>query len=306
MKFSKTFRLVLVLFLVLPIIPLNAKADTGTDNASSIAGNNEMKAVVEAMDGEKTVNLYEDATVDSTILATIPSSSEVTVVKPETEFTYVKYQPQDSEDTWFGYVKTELLLLSKTTEENPKIQESAADEGKNSDRSQETKVEEQNVDGSPKDQSKKLKNYSVETAEEELKDSSKPVVKVNSVKEEKNDANVSKVSLLKANISTQKFTGIALENPTHVYSSTSVNSQVLKSYPEGSILIYRSYNTDWYICTVIINGKAKTGYIHKNDVENSVTDPESFTGIGLKDPTKVYSEASRSFKVLKDYDKDRY
>lgn len=95
--------------------------------------------------------------------------------------------------------------------------------------------------------------------------------------------------------------GIALANKTHVYSKTSRNSKVLKSYNKGHILKYRSYDSDWFIATVYLNGKSKTGFIHAKDVETEVTTTSHLQGVGGKSPTRVYSNASRNSRVLKSY-----
>ena len=99
----------------------------------------------------------------------------------------------------------------------------------------------------------------------------------------------------------QSHHGVGLKNPTKVYSKPSTDYSTLKSYAEGSILIYRDFNSNWYICTVYVKGKATLGFIRKSDVETGMEHPKSFTGIGLKSPTRVYSDAGTSFKVLKEY-----
>lgn len=99
------------------------------------------------------------------------------------------------------------------------------------------------------------------------------------------------------------YKGIALKNPTNVYSSASTNSKVLKSYKTGHILKYKSLTSDWYEATVIINGKRVTGYIHKNDVENFSDKQVDLKGFAYKNPTNVYASASTSSKVLKSYKK---
>lgn len=63
--------------------------------------------------------------------------------------------------------------------------------------------------------------------------------------------------------------GYAKKNQTAVYTSTSTNSKKLKTYKKDTVLKYRPYNSNWFRATVIINGKAKTGYIHKSSVEST-------------------------------------
>ncbi|MFS0644761.1 SH3 domain-containing protein [Siminovitchia sp. 179-K 8D1 HS] len=97
------------------------------------------------------------------------------------------------------------------------------------------------------------------------------------------------------------LSGIAIQSPTHVYKSTIRTSNILKSYPAGSILKYQSYNGNWYSAVVYINGKKNAGYIHKSDVETAVSNHASLRGIALGNQTHVYPTASTSSKPLKSY-----
>src|SRR5690606_3880750 len=67
--------------------------------------------------------------------------------------------------------------------------------------------------------------------------------------------------------------GVALVNSTPVYSKTSRSSVKFKTYKKGHILKYRAHDANWYKATVYINGKATPGYIHKTDVDTSVSNP---------------------------------
>lgn len=102
-------------------------------------------------------------------------------------------------------------------------------------------------------------------------------------------------------IQTPSVNGIALENQTHVYDDTSKNAKILKTYKKGHILKYRSYNANWFMATVYQNGKAYTGFIHKNDVETAVATQTALRGVGIKNPTRVFSTATTNGKVLKSY-----
>ncbi|WP_330949195.1 SH3 domain-containing protein [Virgibacillus sp. MG-45] len=95
--------------------------------------------------------------------------------------------------------------------------------------------------------------------------------------------------------------GVAQNNPTNVYRNASTNSSKLKSYSEGSILIYKSFSSNWYEATVFIKGKPTTGYIHKSHVENATQNQQVLSGLGLKNPTAVYSSASTNSSKLKSY-----
>lgn len=92
--------------------------------------------------------------------------------------------------------------------------------------------------------------------------------------------------------------GYAQLDSTNVYQSTSKSSPVLKSYRAGSILKYSPYNDSWYVATVYLNGKAHTGYIHKNDVGSRIP---TIQGYAQLEPTNVYQSKSRTSRVLKSY-----
>jgi mannosyl-glycoprotein endo-beta-N-acetylglucosaminidase len=95
--------------------------------------------------------------------------------------------------------------------------------------------------------------------------------------------------------------GIALNDPTHIYSDTSTSSTIMKSYSAGSILKYKPYSAEWYSATVIINGQRKNGYIHKSHVEDISNNQDQLTGIGIQNQTTVYAKASASSQKLKSY-----
>lgn len=100
--------------------------------------------------------------------------------------------------------------------------------------------------------------------------------------------------------SSQPYTGFALKQPVSIYESTDRNSAVLKEYPYGHMLKYRTYSNEWYQATVYVNGKRKTGYIQKSDVGK--TAKTAVKGIALKQKTNVYQKRSKKSKVLKKYD----
>lgn len=96
--------------------------------------------------------------------------------------------------------------------------------------------------------------------------------------------------------------GYAYSNPTIVYEKRSKSSKQLKSYPKGAKLKYRHYNKNWYIATVIINGKKYSGYVHKNDAG---TKQPILYGYAHKSPTYIYSKNSTKSKKLKSYKKGK-
>lgn len=97
------------------------------------------------------------------------------------------------------------------------------------------------------------------------------------------------------------YQGAALKGTTNVYKEASTNGGVWKSYSKGTILSYQSFSENWYSATVYVSGKKRTGYIHRNDVENAVKDSQSLRGIGTKSPTVIYAGASTDTKKFKSY-----
>lgn len=94
------------------------------------------------------------------------------------------------------------------------------------------------------------------------------------------------------------FTDYAQQEKTKVYADTSKSSNVLKTYPLGSMLKYKGHSASWYEVTVKIKGKWRTGYIHKDDVGS---DKPSLGGYAQKKTTNVYADTSKSSSILKDY-----
>lgn len=104
----------------------------------------------------------------------------------------------------------------------------------------------------------------------------------------------------------QKVQGITLKSPTNIYNKPSTSEKVIKTYQQGTLLYYKTYSSGWYQANVYINGKATTGYIYKNDVDNLVPTQEKVQGLALKSPTNVYNKPSRNGQVLKSYKKDSF
>ena len=104
--------------------------------------------------------------------------------------------------------------------------------------------------------------------------------------------------------SPKNLQGIALNSRTHVYSSVSRNSEVIRTYHQGQVLRYLTFISGWHKATVIINGEARTGYINTNDVENRVSTQESLKGLALNNRTYIYSRASTNSPILRTYDRD--
>ena len=102
----------------------------------------------------------------------------------------------------------------------------------------------------------------------------------------------------------EHYQGIALQSPTRVYQHATTSSTVLKSYKIGSLLKYRSFTGNWYEATVYVNGKRKTGYIHKNHVDNLVKDHgTTIQALAVSNPTRAYKAPSKSADHWKTYGK---
>src|SRR5699024_4336248 len=97
---------------------------------------------------------------------------------------------------------------------------------------------------------------------------------------------------------TKTFQGTAKKKITRIRTKTSTTSDVLTTVPEGTIIEYKLHNNNWYKTNVTVNGKNKTGYIHKKHIEEGLSNQKSFWGIGLKQPTNVRSTASTKSKAL--------
>lgn len=111
-----------------------------------------------------------------------------------------------------------------------------------------------------------------------------------------------KKSDIELDVQQENLQGFAGKHPVNVYDSPDRNSKVLKSYSYGRILKYRTFTAEWYVATVYINGNPETGYIHKDDVGETVT---NHRGVSLKNKTHVYSNPNESSSVIKSYPKGR-
>ena len=95
--------------------------------------------------------------------------------------------------------------------------------------------------------------------------------------------------------------GIATQKDTKVYSQPTLNSNVVRTYPQGSLLSFRTYSTEWYTAKVNKNNKWEDVYISKNSVELINESSNSVTAIALRDTTHVYSRASISSDIIRSY-----
>ena len=95
--------------------------------------------------------------------------------------------------------------------------------------------------------------------------------------------------------------GIALKDQTRVYSERSRNSTTLRSYAQGTALMYWEFNSSWYEALVILDGVRQTGYIHKDDVETlDLSNQTLLKGISLG-KTNVYTRPSKKAGTHRSY-----
>ncbi|WP_226036348.1 M14 family metallocarboxypeptidase [Aquibacillus saliphilus] len=99
----------------------------------------------------------------------------------------------------------------------------------------------------------------------------------------------------------QNLSGITSNNQTNVYFLASKNSDIVKSYPKGKLLYYKTFITGWYEAVVYADGDWRTGYISQEDVEEPVQNQQNLSGIALKNKTNVYSNANENSKIIKDF-----
>ncbi|MBY7144656.1 SH3 domain-containing protein [Virgibacillus sp. NKC19-3] len=235
----------------------------------------EKDAVVQADDPEDTVELLTTASESSDILYLMKDGESVTVLNENEEYSYVSYHDEDHEETLKGYVSNEFIMDEE--------------EDKQLNQSDETDTSEQDDENEGSHRANSNDSVDAKRSTEEHSHNSDE------------ESEETKTHSLQKSSGKTFINGIAQKSSTNVYSDTSTDSDILKSYKKGHILLYRSLDSNWNEAIVIINGESITGYIHKNDVENFPEDQTSYKGIALKNQTNVYSSASTSSKVLKSY-----
>ncbi|MBS4174185.1 N-acetylglucosaminidase [Bacillus sp. FJAT-49736] len=276
---KKIGRFLVAFLLLLSIFPVVGKAET---NEQIVQTNNTSKAIVVAdQNGSDSVNLWSEDSEDSSILTTIPSSSEVTIIEKGTEFSKVMYNDPNSQESVTGFIKNDCLVNQEQNNTE--------------------------TDTSKQDDQSKIKNEPVQKARilapsKDTKEAAS-ASDLESSKDASNQTSTIKTFVAKASIDTayQVRRGIALNSTTNVYSSQDANGSILKSYPEGSILKYNVPVAAFYECTVIINGVATTGYINASDVEITEDSQPFLYGTSLASPTNIYSEPSTDSTVIKSY-----
>ncbi|MGG4178490.1 N-acetylglucosaminidase [Virgibacillus pantothenticus] len=228
------------------------------------------------------VAVYEEENENSKVNTYVPINTEVNLIDQLELFSHVEYTDTQTGEIVHGFVKNENLKLkdgSSSTNDVNQQKESDLENQKDPEPTQENSEATENINLTDKGNKKKKDNV---------------------VKEEA--SNESKATSTKSNLNQTTLNGIAIKSPTNVYVAYSTDSEVLKSYNQGSILKFKSFTSDWYQVTVYVNGKPTTGYIRASDVEKFPDSQKDLKGIALKQPTRIYQTPSSNSKVLKSYD----
>mgnify|MGYP001328489594 CR=1 FL=1 len=93
----------------------------------------------------------------------------------------------------------------------------------------------------------------------------------------------------------QSYEGRTTSDPTPVYSS---NGSVLTTLNDKKIIKYKSYSESWYQAYVYVRGGYKTGYIHKNDLENKIENAKSDQAVTINNSTNVYARNGSRLTTL--------
>jgi len=304
----KISRLLVVLMLIFVVSPLSSKAVT---NNSTVPQIDNVKTNVITTEGNDSVELLKESAPNSEVIIQIPSHSTVTILDKGSEYTHVSYDDPNTGEALTGYILNTNLAdptqsTSDTSEANDDKSTNAAEvkddkstdtaEAKD-DKSTDTTVLEGNNNSTAStdisEQEKQSAATNIVSSDTSSTVTTKRLAQTKTVK--------SVVVKSDTEISYQALQGIALKSPTNVYQAQDANSNVLKSYAQGSLLKYEAPVQQWYKCTVILNGKPTPGYIYASDVETTDDSENVLIGTALKNPTNVYSEPSLDSKVLKSY-----
>ncbi|NQD67469.1 hypothetical protein HP456_16260, partial [Bacillus haikouensis] len=302
----------------------------GFAQAETSEASNVSDVVVSSESGE-VIHLYKEPSEASEVLTELPNTSKVTLL-PDNEvgssFTSVSYYDSETDAEIEGYVLSEFITVQGLPEDGETNQDDKTQEEElNSDQSSDTddSIHEEGVSSeeenpqpaddvvTEEDTISDKTSTDAEESEQPLESDEQDGLQTETTDEGSGDtAEIEEKSKQAKTFSTfststkevggETFKGVALKSPTHVYEAQSSTSKKLKSYAQGSILIYQALNSNWYIATVYINGKATTGYIAINDVENISAKQTSMKGIGMKSPTNIYTKASDQSSVIKSYD----
>lgn len=273
----------------------------------------EQEPITYVVNEEQQVAVYLEDSQESEILFHLIKDSVFDIVELGDEYSYI--QTKDEEDNEvLGYVLNEeidqyAIVQDKPDEEElsgekqeETIETPLTEEAQENAPNEEEAVSEENT---PIDSTEGQDNLTEEdelTEEESQTDELKEDEAQQALPDEQEVSDEqpvkSRMLMSKALVTVQ---GVALKNPTNVYTESSRNSTVLKSYSQGKILKFEKSNNQWLQATVYVNGKAVAGYINSDDVDLLVEKQESSRGIVYNENLHVYSTPSKNSNVLKSY-----
>lgn len=295
--YKKIWSYIIIFLLVFSYFPGFASADTSNEKPVNVP---DITHVLFSDQIGHTITLYSEADEASETLFLLPDESEVSLLTQGEIFSQILYTNKESNEQLIGYVKNEYLVDIRQAEQtrNERIQKSLVDETKaineSEEGSKELNEENKNIQTDKQVSFKDIALSNDTNDQEATKPADEDMEEANTASN--HDVNTHSIH---SNTSEQ-LRGVTLKK-TNVYNKASTSSEVLKSYETGSVLKYQTYSTDWYICTVYVNGKAQTGYIYKSDVENTKVPQQNLDGYSLANPTKVYEKPNENANVLKSY-----
>ncbi|MDZ5711299.1 SH3 domain-containing protein [Jeotgalibacillus haloalkalitolerans] len=280
-----------------------ATEDEVTEEPATEASEDEAvsEEAVEETSTEVTEETVEEVAAEPT--ESEEASAEVTTELESEEPSYilVAYTDAETEEVFTGYVDAELLfteeeslqLLEERKLEEPALTE---DEAEAPAESEEVIIEE-----AVPSEEKAVEEEALET-EESTDEATVTEEKTEEAEEiTEQPSTFSMARTFQAAAVEETLRGVGVAATVNVYSDQSRSSAVLKSYPRGSELVYRTLSSEWYSATVYVNGRARSGFIHVNDVDTLVSNPVRDSGYASKLVTNVFSNVSRDSGVLKQY-----
>ncbi|USK84755.1 N-acetylmuramoyl-L-alanine amidase [Peribacillus asahii] len=272
-NYTKILICVLTFMLICSSFPVLSHAETIQSSSE--------KAIVSS-ENEEQIPILKEETADSEILTSIPNQSEVYVLHTGTSYTYISLTNPLTDENITGYIQNSLISVPETADPD----------------STDTKMNEEPLD-SALEETPTPEITSSETKTKAL--AVEQQIESEAAVEQQTESEVTAeqaLSTIKAPAPTMR--GLVVQDSTKVYAQAEDNADVLKSYPEGSILEYASFNNDWYIFKIYVNGVATTAFIKKDDVETIDSKQTSLTGIATN-TLAIYSKATTNSKTLKSY-----
>ena len=231
-------------------------------------------------DSLETIPVWDSPDENSSNIFEIPNTTLVKIIESP------DLNGQDNENDDFLFVSFELDTESETKEFKGYIKK-------------EFIINESELDSVLTELIDKAEGDNIATVESQSKDE----IKEEQIEEQHIESTVNIVSRKATSNLQLNLKGYTINNSTHVYISNSIDSEILVTYPKGTILEYHTFSSSWYQIPVKVDGINQIGYIHKDHVINANSDPENIQGYTVNDPTRVYERASTNSKPLASYPK---